>query len=147
MIDETDDEDALDRSDFAPAEGGEWWGLLFENPTLGLAPQLTWSFRFPFQPVAHADGSTPLSLDLDWLPIPADGWRSMAGRSARSVRFADPGEASVYHLVHHRYDAIDLLILEQHDLAVRTSPVTWTDWAPNRSPWTRGCVSPASSCR
>ncbi|WP_157746002.1 hypothetical protein [Micromonospora purpureochromogenes] len=119
MIDEVGDEDALDRSDFVPAEGGEWRGLLFENPTLGLAPQLTWSFHFPFQPVSRDHGSSPLTLDLEWLPIQADGWRSMAGRRASSSRFAEPGEASVYYFAHHRYDAIHVQILEQRDLAIR----------------------------
>ncbi|MEU5789888.1 hypothetical protein ABZ754_19420 [Micromonospora purpureochromogenes] len=118
MIDEAGDDDALDRSDFVPAEGGEWRGLLFENPTLGLAPQLTWSFHFPFQPVSRDQESSPLTLDVEWLPIPADGWRSMTGRSASSSRFAEPGEASVYHFAHHRYDAIHLQILEQRDLAI-----------------------------
>ncbi|WP_346534136.1 hypothetical protein [Micromonospora sp. DPT] len=119
MIDEAGDEDALDRSEFVPAEGGEWRGLLFENRALGLAPQLTWSFHVRFQPVTRDHGSSPLTLDLEWLPIQADGWRSMAGRSASSTRFAEPGEASVYCFAHHRYDAIDLRILEQRDLAIR----------------------------
>ncbi|MEH0825659.1 MULTISPECIES: hypothetical protein [unclassified Micromonospora] len=118
MIDEAGDENTLDSSEFVPAEGGEWRGLLFENPALGLAPQLTWSFHFPFQPVSRDHGSSPLTLDLEWLPIPADGWRSMAGRSAGSSQFAEPGEASVYYFAHHRYDAIDLQILEQRDLAI-----------------------------
>ncbi|MER6591314.1 hypothetical protein ABT214_05565 [Micromonospora purpureochromogenes] len=43
----------------------------------------------------------------------------MAGRSASSSRFAEPGEASVYYFAHHRYDAIQLQVLEQRDLAIQ----------------------------
>jgi hypothetical protein len=119
MIEEPDDEDALDITELVPAKGGgEWHGLLFDNPTIGLAPQLTWGFSFPFNDVIRAYGSSPASLDIDWMPLPTQSWRSMAGQHARSARFGEPGEASVYHFQHHRYDAIDLHVVRQRDLRI-----------------------------
>ena len=59
---ETDDEDKLRIDDFVPAAGGEWYGLLFDNPPLHLPPHLTWSFNFPFEDVSREDDDSPLSL-------------------------------------------------------------------------------------
>lgn len=116
MIDERDDEDALDVTELVPAEvGGEWHGLLFDNPVIDLAPQLTWGFSFPFNDVIRPDGSSPISLDIDWIPLPTKSWRSMAGQRARSAQFGEPAEASVYYFEHHRYDAIDLHVVEQRE--------------------------------
>lgn len=93
-------------------------GAVVREPDARTGTAATWGFHFPFQPVSRDHGSSPLTLDLEWLPIQADGWRSMAGRSASSSRFAEPGEASVYYFAHHRYEAIHLQILEQRDLAI-----------------------------
>ncbi|GIM94891.1 hypothetical protein [Paractinoplanes toevensis] len=103
--------------DLVPAAGGEWHGLLFDNQTVGLEPSLTWNFRIPCEPVE--DGQAALSVE--WLPIPAPGWRSMAGAAATSGSFAEPAEASVYHGLHHRYDRIDLRITEQDGPRIRVA--------------------------
>lgn len=115
MIDEADD-DALNLRELVPTEGETWGGLLFDNPKLGLAPELTWSFRFPFQEVIRDYGSSPIYLDIEWLPLPGAGWRSMAGQVVRGM--TEPAEASVYFFQHHRYDLIDLEIVEQRDLSI-----------------------------
>jgi hypothetical protein len=102
--------------ELVPAEGGTWGGLLFDNPKLGLTPELTWSFRFPFQEVTRDYGSSLVSLDIEWLAIPGAGWHSMAGRVVRGA--TEPAEASIYFFQHHRYDIIDLEIVEQRDLSI-----------------------------
>jgi hypothetical protein len=109
----------IDVGELVPVEGGEWHGLLFDNPTLGLAAQLTWSLRVPFPEVTREYGSSPVSLDLEWISFPTGDWRCLAGQGATSAQFAEPGEASVYCFAHHRYDAIDLRVLEQHGPRIR----------------------------
>ncbi|MGH3728731.1 MAG: hypothetical protein ACRDTU_08245 [Micromonosporaceae bacterium] len=111
---ESDDEDALHVRELVPVEGGTWGGLLFDNPRLGLAPHLTWSFRFPFAEAHRGYGSSPVSLDIEWLSLTAAGWRSMTGQAVRGV--AEPAESSVYFFQHHQYDLIDLEIFGQRDL-------------------------------
>ncbi|MEV4514442.1 hypothetical protein AB0K00_36455 [Dactylosporangium sp. NPDC049525] len=110
------DDDRLRAEDFVPAAGGEWYGLLFANPAL--PPQLTWSFTFPFEDVARADDAL-LSLTVEWLPVPAAGWRHLAGHRLTCAEFAEPAEASVYHYLHHRFDAVDLHLVEQRERMLR----------------------------
>ncbi|MEV0130633.1 hypothetical protein AB0H83_19485 [Dactylosporangium sp. NPDC050688] len=107
------DEDQLSADDFVPADGGTWHGLLFANPVVGLPPQLTWSFTFPFRDVVRDDDEAALALTVEWLPVPATGWRHLAGHHVTCDSFAEPAEASVYHYVHHRFDRIDLRLAEQ----------------------------------
>jgi hypothetical protein len=107
--------DELTAQDLVPAAGGEWNGLLFDNPTVGLDPALTWSFQIPFEPV---EDQSP-ALTVEWLPVPAPGWTAMAGAAAVSGSFAEPAEASVYHWLHHRYDRVDLRITEQDGPRIR----------------------------
>jgi len=116
---ETDDEDKLRIDDFVPATGGEWHGLLFDNPSLRLPPSLTWCFNFPFEDVSREDDYSPLSLSVEWLPVPAESWRRIAGHRLTSAKFAEPAEASVYYYVHHRFDTVDLDLVEQRDRALR----------------------------
>lgn len=110
-----DDEGGLNAQDLVPAAGGEWHGLLFDNQAVGLPPALTWTFRVPFAPV----GGEPAALDVEWVPLDAPGWRSMAGRSARSASFAEPAEASIHHHGHHRYDQVSLEVAEQDGDRIR----------------------------
>jgi hypothetical protein len=110
-----DDEGGLSARDLVPAAGGEWHGLLFDNQAVGLPPALTWTFTVPFAPV----GGDPVALDVEWVPLAAPGWRSMAGQSAESAAFAEPAEASVYHHGHHRYDRVSLSVAEQDGARIR----------------------------
>jgi len=109
------DEGGLSARDLVPAAGGEWHGLLFDNQAVGLPPALTWTFRVPFEPI----GGDPAALDVEWVPLEAPGWRSMAGLSAQSASFAEPAEASVHHHGHHRYDRIGLIVSEQDGSRIR----------------------------
>jgi hypothetical protein len=120
-----DDEYRLHIDNFVPVAGGEWCGLLFQNPSLHLPPSLTWSFRFPFEDVSH-DGS-PLSLTVEWLPIPTHSWRHAAGHRLTSATFGEPAEASVYNYIHHRFNAIDLRLIDQRDRSLRAAAVVSGD--------------------
>jgi hypothetical protein len=106
-------EDQVGPDELVCVRGGTWSGLLFDNPRLRLPAHLYWSFDFPFADIDRSDGSTPVSLELEWIPVVTPGWRDMAGRTATVDQFADPGEASVYFLQHHRFDSIALEIIEQ----------------------------------
>jgi hypothetical protein len=111
------DDSLLDARALVPAEGGEWNGLLFDNPSVGLAPALTWTFRIPF---ADVDGEAA-ALDVEWLPIETGGWRAMAGLAASSPEFAEPAEASVRYQGHHRYDRVRLRVIEQDGPRIRVA--------------------------
>jgi hypothetical protein len=110
-----EEEGGLDARELVPAVGGEWHGLLFDNQAVGVPPALTWTFRFPFAPVR----GEPVVLEVEWLPVPADGWQRMAGLAAGSATFAEPAEASVHHARYHRYDRVELRIAEQDGARVR----------------------------
>ena len=110
-----DDEGGLNASQLVPADGGSWSGLLFDNAAVGLPPALTWTFHVPFAPV----DDEPVALDVDWLPLPATGWRHLAGHGATSDAFAEPAESSVYYYGHHRYDRVELRVSEQDGRRVR----------------------------
>ncbi|MEE6258597.1 hypothetical protein [Plantactinospora sonchi] len=118
---EDGDEDALKPAELVPIEGGTWSGLLFDNPRIGLAPALTWSFRFPFQEVSRDYGDSPIFVDVDWLPLPGADWPAMAGHVVRDV--GEFAESSVYFFQHRRYDTFDLEIVAQDGprLHVRTT--------------------------
>jgi hypothetical protein len=110
-----DDEGGLKARQLEPAEGGSWSGLLFDNAAVGLPPALTWTFHVPFAPV----DDEPVTLDVDWLPLPATGWRQLAGRAASSDAFAEPAESSVYFHGHHRYERVELRVSEQDGARIR----------------------------
>lgn len=116
-VDDADDE--LRAADFVTAAGGRWHGLLFANPTLSLPPQLTWCFDFAFEDVSRGDDGGPLSLTVEWLPVPADSWQRMAGLHVTSPGFAEPAEASVYYYIHHRFRTVDLTLAEQRGGSLR----------------------------
>lgn len=115
------DGDGLRASELVLAAGGQWDGLLFDNPTLGLTPWLSWSFTFLCADVSRDYGSSSVSLDIDWVPFATATWRDMAGQAVRSSRFAEPAEASVYFFEHHRYDTVDLQVVEQRGLEIRVA--------------------------
>ncbi len=112
--------DDLRLSDLVPA-GGTWHGLLFDNPTLGLRPSLTYGFSFRYAEVLREYGDSPVTLDVDWVELPVPSWRDMAGRTVRSPRFAEPAEASVYFFEHHQYETVDLNILEQRGRSIHVT--------------------------
>ncbi|NMO52730.1 hypothetical protein HH310_16215 [Actinoplanes sp. TBRC 11911] len=111
------DDSLLDARALVPAEGGEWNGLLFDNPSVGVPPALTWTFRIPFAEV-HGEA---VALDVEWLPVPTGGWQVMSGLAASSGEFAEPAEASVRFQGHHRYDTVELRVLEQDGPRIRVA--------------------------
>ncbi len=117
---EADDEDELRADDFISA-GGEWYGLLFENPSINLPPRLTWCFDFAFDDVSRGDEVSPLGLTVDWLPVPAESWRHVAGHHLTSAGFGAPAEASVYYYLHHRFDKVDLHLIERRGQSLHAS--------------------------
>jgi hypothetical protein len=116
---ETDDQDKLNPGDFVAAAGGEWYGLLFDNPSRQLPPNLTWCFNFPFEDVSRKDEDSPLSLTMEWLPVSAGSWRRFAGHHVTSTRFGKPAEASIYYYLHHRFNAVTLDLVEQRSRSLR----------------------------
>ena len=122
MIDKAND-DRLRRGELIVSDGGLWRGLLFDNPKLGLPPELTWSFTFTFADVSRAYGSSPVSMDIDWVFLHATDWRRMIGQRVQIDQFAEPAEASVYFFEHHRYNAVDLRILDQRGAAILVTAV------------------------
>ncbi|WP_250037667.1 hypothetical protein [Paractinoplanes maris] len=109
------DKGGLEARALIAVEGGEWSGLLFDNPVVGLAPALTWTCSVPLAPV---DGE-PVALDLDWLPWVVADRRSMAGLEVSCGSFAEPAEASVYFRAHHRYDRVAVRVAEQRADRIR----------------------------
>lgn len=115
------------RQDELVAAGGEWRGLLFENPDVGLPLSLSWTFTFDYQGVSRDYGSVDPSLTVDWVGFGHSGWHEMAGRHARSDQFSAPIETSLYFFEHHRFDGVDLRVLEQQDDRVRVAIEAWGD--------------------
>lgn len=93
-------------------------GCCSTTPSLHLPPRLTWCFNFPFKDVSREDDS-PLSLNVEWLPVPAESWRRLAGHHLTSARFGEPTEASICHYLHHRFDSLDLDLVEQRGHLLR----------------------------
>jgi hypothetical protein len=114
-----DDEDKLRIDDFVPAAGGEWYGLLFDNPSLRRPPHLTWCFNFPFEDVSRDDEDSPLILSVEWLPVPTESWRRIAGHHLTSPNFGEPAEASIYYYLHHRFEMVALDLVEQRGRSLR----------------------------
>jgi hypothetical protein len=108
-------DDELSVDELVLAEGGQWSGLLFQSRAAGASPALTWGFEFRYGDVERDFGTSPVNIQVDWLPLPVANWREMAGQSIDSLAFAEPGEASLYWFQHHRFEAIYLRILEQRD--------------------------------
>lgn len=110
-----DSRNGLDVEELVATDGGTWSGLLFDNPRIGIAPQLTWRFILPYEDVARAYGQTSVALTVEWIALQVSSWRGMRGHTARCATFGDCGEASVYFFSHHRYDCIDLEITDQRE--------------------------------
>lgn len=105
--------DYLEASGFTPA-GGSWSGLLFSNPTIGLKPRLTLRFEFEFDDVGVDDEEATLGLSVEWAPWPAGrSWQQIVETAVECAKFGEPVEASIYHYEHHRFDQVDLQVLEQ----------------------------------
>ncbi|MFD0524043.1 hypothetical protein [Paractinoplanes durhamensis] len=71
----------------------------------------------PFAPV----GGRPAELTVEWLPLAANSWQDLAGRSSACDAFAEPAEASVHHTGHHRYDRVELRVTEQDGPRIRVA--------------------------
>jgi arsenate reductase (thioredoxin) len=109
--------DELDQDGPRPEElvpqGGTWSGLLFDNPTIGRPAALTWTFDFQFGEVERDYGESPVSLTVDWVPLPGADRLAMAGHSASCDTFAEPIECGAYFFEHYRYDAVRLRVVDQ----------------------------------
>jgi hypothetical protein len=106
------DEDGLQPDEISP-QAGAWSGLLFDNPTIGLPPQLTWTFTVNCKEVSRTFGSSYVSVTADWVPLPGAAWSAMAGRSASCEAFGDPIECSAYFFDHYCYEVAHVRIFEQ----------------------------------
>lgn len=115
-----DDDEPL-RLDELMLKGGTWNGLLFENPSIGLEPWLSWSFNFEFEEVELGDEAVDPTFDLEWVELPGASWQAMAGLSASSPEFCKPIEASAYVFEHYRYDQAELRVVEQHGARLRVT--------------------------
>jgi hypothetical protein len=104
--------DALRPDELVP-QGGTWSGVLVDNPSIGLSPALTWTFELSFADVSRDYGDSPVSLTVEWVPLPGASWSAMTGLAAASDTFADPIECSAYFFEHHRYDFVRVRVLEQ----------------------------------
>ena len=105
--------DAPLRAEEVVARGGTYSGLLFDNPSIGLSPSLTWSFDFDCNEVVRAHDRSPVGVTVEWLPMQASRWASLAPNRAAGTTFGNPAEASVYFYEHHRFDAFELVLQEQ----------------------------------
>lgn len=102
--------------------GGRFSGLLFENPNTGYPLQLTWTFSVDCAEVTREYGSTQPNLVVGWVPAAGRArWEEMAGVRFAGSTFGEPIETSVYFFEHHRYDAVEVEVVEQlgTELAVR----------------------------
>jgi hypothetical protein len=114
------DDDAPRPDELVP-RGGSWHGHLFDNPTIGLAAALTWTFEFRFEDVDRDYGTSGVSFTVDWVPLPDASWQSMAGHETACEVFAEPIECSAYFFQHHRYDSVRLRVLEQEEGRLRVA--------------------------
>lgn len=98
--------------------GGSWTGLLFDNQRTGYDLALTWTFEIEFQEIRRDYGATPASLTIDWVRAPIANWKDAAPREIECAVFAEPVESSVYFFAHHRYDGVELELVDQRNGSV-----------------------------
>ena len=117
---QTDVVDGLRLEELIPVSG-TFSGLLFENPNTGYPLQLSWTFSVDCAEVTRDYGSTQPNLVVDWVPAGRARWDEMAGVRFAGSTFGEPIETSVYFFEHHRYDAVEVEVVEQlgTELAVR----------------------------
>lgn len=113
--------DAPLRAEEVLARGGTYSGLLFDNPSIGLTPSLT-SFDFDCNEVERADDRSPVGVTVEWLPMQASSWASLAPHRASGRAFGKAAEASVYFYEHHRFDAFELVLQEQRGSTALATP-------------------------
>lgn len=94
--------------------GGNWGGLLFANPVAGVARALTWAFTFDFAELDRDYGEVTPGLTVEWVPLPGtSSWGGLAGENLTCTTFGEPVETSMYYFEHHRYDCVELSVLDQ----------------------------------
>lgn len=120
MVDLGDD-DWWQVGTLTPDPGGEWWGVLFENPAMAIPPTLTWGFTFPFVSVTDDGAELPLALTVEYVRPPARSWRQLGGHQLTSTGFTGLAEATVHHYLHHRFETIDIRMIEQRDRELRVA--------------------------
>lgn len=98
---------------------GTWSGSLFENPHTNFPLSLVWGFSIGFEPIEIEDEESTPNLQVEWVPLPTNSWKSMTGLSISCATFAEPVETSVYNFTHHRFDAVALSIEEQDGERIR----------------------------
>jgi hypothetical protein len=77
-------------------------------------PALTWGFTFDFAEIDRDYGEVTPELTVAWVPLPEPAsWRGLAGVSLSCATFGEPVEPSVYYFEHHRYDSVQLSVLDQ----------------------------------
>jgi hypothetical protein len=103
------------------ATGGAWHGVLFDNPSIGLAPSLTWSLTVDCQAVVRDVDSSPVSVTVEWLPMPVPSWTRMAPGHAQGQHFGELAECSIYFQEHHCFGAFDLALYEQRGAELRAA--------------------------
>lgn len=126
-MDHDDDENPFRAGRLVPQPGGEWWGALFENPAMGIPPMLTWGFSFDFLSVEDDDVEVPLYLTVEYVPLPAPSWQQLAGHRLASRGSSSLAEAVVNHYLRHRFEAIDLTVVEQDGSNLRVAVIVTGD--------------------
>lgn len=104
--------------------GGTLTGLLFENQRSGYPLQLTWTFTIDCADVVRDFGRSPTNVVIDWVPSSREvAWNELSGMRVACSSFREPVETSVYFFEHHRYDRVELEVLEQRgaEVAIRVS--------------------------
>ena len=110
------------------ATGGRWSGLLFANPQVGAARGLTWAFTFDFAEIQREYGDVTPGLTVEWAPLPeVASWRDLAGAKVNFSTFGKPTEASVYFFEHHRYDSVEMSVLDQNRGRIRARAIVSGD--------------------
>ncbi len=113
--------DRLRLDELIPA-GGTFSGLLFENSNAGYPLQLSWTFSVDCAEVNRDYGSTLPTIVVDWVTLVGRSvWNEMSDLRFVCQTFGEPIETSVYFFEHHRYDTVEVEVIEQRgtELAIR----------------------------
>jgi hypothetical protein len=82
------------------ATSGGLSGLIFENPSVGLARGLFLSISFRFAPIRYDDRDWECSLTSDWIPFRGGSWKEFETIDYSSPEFPEHNETSFYMCEH-----------------------------------------------